>query len=197
MRILFKGEIEMIKTNRELLEEVIKDRLTKALGAESSEQTDRYFEEAMKAIDRQIKLDEKELEIEKVRMNQNFEVERDERRNQYDIEKDHRNTQFEFERQEMKQQHELDKEELIHKLSREESKESRDFEMKKKKLDISQANKDRMVRVIEIGAAVVAAPLIEAGCKKAFAKMICTFEQDNIFTTTAGRSLSGLFKFKK
>lgn len=104
----------MKKTNRELLNEVIEQRLKESL--ENPAEDNGSFEEAMAAIDRQIELD--------------------------------------------------------------------------------KVKKDKIMKCVEIGAAVVAAPLIEAGCKKAFAKMICTFEQDYTFTTTAGRALSSLFKFK-
>lgn len=63
--------------------------------------------------------------------------------------------------------------------------------------ELDKDKKDRMVKVVEIGMAVVAAPLIEAACKKGFARMICEFEEDHIFTTMAGKSLSALFKFRK
>lgn len=63
--------------------------------------------------------------------------------------------------------------------------------------ELDKDKKDRMVKVVEIGMAVVAAPLIEAACKKGFARMICEFEEDHIFTTMAGKSLSSLFKFRK
>ena len=53
------------------------------------------------------------------------------------------------------------------------------------------------MKYVEIGAAVILTPLIEAGCKKAFAHMLCEFEKDYNFTTMAGKSLSGLFKFRK
>lgn len=66
-----------------------------------------------------------------------------------------------------------------------------------KSIELEKQSKDRLVKYIEIGAFVLAAPLIDAGCKKAFAKMICDFEVDYNFTTTAGKSLSSLFKFKK
>ena len=105
----------MKKENKKLLEDVIKDRLTKSLG--DSDEASEAFKEAMEAIDRQNTLD--------------------------------------------------------------------------------KDNKDRMVKFVEIGTAVVLAPLIEAGCKKAFAHMICEFEKNDSFTTMAGKSLSGLFKFKK
>ena len=107
----------MGKKNKALLEEVINDRLNKALENGDEEQANAVFEEAMQAIDRQIELDKN--------------------------------------------------------------------------------NKDTLVKFVEIGAAVLLAPLVEAGCKKAFAKIICEFEKDYTFTTSAGRALSGLFRFKK
>ena len=105
----------MKKENKKLLEEVIKDRLTKSLG--DSDEASEAFKEAMEAIDRQNTLD--------------------------------------------------------------------------------KDNKDRIVKFVEIGTAAVLAPLIEVGCKKAFAHMICEFERNDSFTTMAGKSLSGLFKFRK
>lgn len=105
----------MKKENKKLLEDVIKDRLTKSLG--DSDEASEAFKEAMEAIDRQNTLD--------------------------------------------------------------------------------KDSKDRMVKFVEIGTAVVLAPLIETGCKKAFAHMICEFEKNDSFATMAGKSLSGLFKFKK
>ncbi len=62
---------------------------------------------------------------------------------------------------------------------------------------LDKDKKDRIVKVVEIGVTVVAAPLIEAACKKGFAHMICEFEKDYNFTTMAGKSLSALFKFRK
>lgn len=62
--------------------------------------------------------------------------------------------------------------------------------------ELDKNNKDRIVKVVEIGAAIVAVPLIEAGCKKAFAKLICEFEKDYTFTTSAGKTLANLFRFK-
>ena len=106
----------MKKENKALLQEVINDRLNKAL-SENGEESKAAFDEAMEAIDRQQTLD--------------------------------------------------------------------------------KDTKDRIVKVVEIGAAVLLAPLVEAGCKKAFAHMLCEFEKDYNFTTMAGKSLSALFKFRK
>lgn len=62
---------------------------------------------------------------------------------------------------------------------------------------LDKDKKDAIIKAVEIGAAVLLAPLVEAGCKKAFAHMLCEFEKDYNFTTMAGKSLSGLFKFRK
>lgn len=63
-------------------------------------------------------------------------------------------------------------------------------------VELEKQKKDKIVKCLEIGALVIAAPLIEAGCRKAFAEMICNFEKDYTFTTSAGRSLTSLFRFK-
>ena len=63
--------------------------------------------------------------------------------------------------------------------------------------EIDKDKKEKILKALEIGTAVVAAPLIEAACKKGFARMICEFEKDYNFTTMAGKSLSSLFKFRK
>lgn len=65
-----------------------------------------------------------------------------------------------------------------------------------KQNDISNAWKDRFIRCCEIGATVFLAPAVDYFFKKRFAERICLFEKDYTFTTTAGKSLSGLFRFK-
>lgn len=126
----------MKDTNRELLDEVIKDRLTRAMkNGSDADELKAVFDEAMMAIDRQVKLDEIEA--------------------------------------------------------------SRNEQVRNEELKKEEAKKDRIVRVVEIGAVLLAAPVIETICKKAYAKMLCEFEKDYTFTTTAGRALSGLFRFKK
>lgn len=106
----------MNKENKKLLDEVINNRLNRALDCENENASD-DFNEAMEAIDRQTELDKNK--------------------------------------------------------------------------------KDKIIKCVEIGAAVLLAPLIDAGCKKGFAKMLCEFEKDYSFSTTAGKALSGLFRFKK
>ena len=61
-------------------------------------------------------------------------------------------------------------------------------------IEKSKNNSQTALRVLEIAAAVVVAPIVENKFRKGFAKMICEFEKDYNFTTTAGRSLSKLFK---
>ena len=60
-----------------------------------------------------------------------------------------------------------------------------------------QAKKDRLVQVGTFAAGLVVAPVIDGLIKRGFAKMLCTFEKDYTFTTTAGKTLSSLFRFKK
>lgn len=153
----------MEKTNRELLEQVIEDRLTKSL--DDANNTD-AFEEAMKAIAKQNDIDKHIHELEKHSIN---------------VEK------FEHEvfMDKMKHDHEVMLEKLRHEL-----------DAQKLKQETKKDKRDTIMKVVEIGAIVVAAPLIEAGCRKAFAELLCNFEKDYTFTTTAGRSLSSLFRFK-
>lgn len=60
-----------------------------------------------------------------------------------------------------------------------------------------EAKFDRWVKYIEIGAVVIVTPVVGTVCNKVFAKIICEFEKDYTFTTSAGRSLSKLFSFGK
>lgn len=122
--------------NRELLDEVIENRLTRALQkGDDADEARTIFDEAMMAIDRQVKLDEIEA--------------------------------------------------------------SKNEQVRNEELKKEEAKKDRWVRCAEIGVILLAAPIVDTLCKKAYAKMLCEFEKDYTFTTTAGRSLSGLFRFKK
>lgn len=120
--------------NKQLLEEVIQDRLVKAQ-AMNSEEAEIAFGQAMEAIDRR-------LELSKI------EASHDEQ---------------------------LDKQELAKK----------------------EARNTWIIRGVEIGATCLAVPVVQYCCNKGFAKLMCNFEKDYTFTTSAGRSLSRLFNFKK
>lgn len=61
----------------------------------------------------------------------------------------------------------------------------------------SEAKKDRWVQIGIFGAGLIVAPIIEHISKKGFARYICEFEKDYTFTTSPGRSLASIFRFKK
>ncbi|MDR1549077.1 MAG: hypothetical protein LBT06_10880 [Hungatella sp.] len=68
-------------------------------------------------------------------------------------------------------------------------------------IEQDQAKKDSkwgmIIKAAEIGATILIVPTIDYLCKRAFAERICTFEREDTFRTQAGKSLSGLFRFKK
>ena len=71
------------------------------------------------------------------------------------------------------------------------------LQMVDRDIERAKAIRDGWIRVAEIGATAVVAPLVGYATHKGLAKMLCMFEKDYTFTTTAGRALSGLFRFKK
>ena len=54
-----------------------------------------------------------------------------------------------------------------------------------------------IIKFIEVGAIPAGLLVIDFLCKRSHTTRICNFEKDYTFTTTPGRSLSGLFRFKK
>lgn len=207
----------MKKENRDLLESLIEGTLKEAMG--NTDDNYKALEAAMKLIDRQLELDKQELEIEKLKMAQEHDKNRDEMKHQYELENETNRQEHELEAAELRQQfellmqdnknnaeserqaeaqdHEFNLEVIKQKFKMKELNVNKKIEEAKMKLENDQAAKDRLIRCGEIALAVIVTPMIEAGCKKAFAKMICDFEKDYNFTTMAGRSLSSIFKFKK
>ena len=207
----------MKKENRDLLESLIEGTLKEAMG--NTDDNYKALEAAMKLIDRQLELDKQELEIEKLKMAQEHDKNRDEMKHQYELENETNRQEHELNAAELRQQFELLMQDNKNNAESERQAEAQDhefnlevvrqkFKMKelnvnkkieeaKMKLENDQAAKDRLIKCGEIALAVIVTPMIEAGCKKAFAKMICDFEKDYNFTTMAGRSLSSIFKFKK
>lgn len=61
----------------------------------------------------------------------------------------------------------------------------------------SEAKKDRWVQIGTFGAGLLLGPTLEYFFKAGLTRYICEFEKDYTFITTPGRSLSGLFRFKK
>ena len=207
----------MKKENRDLLESLIEGTLKEAMG--NTDDNYKALEAAMKLIDRQLELDKQELEIEKLKMAQEHDKNRDEMKHQYELENETNRQEHELEAAELRQQFELLMQDNKNNAESERQAEAQDHEFNlevikqkyrlkelnvtkkieeaKMKLENDQAAKDRLIKCGEIALAVIVTPMIEAGCKKAFAKMICDFEKDYNFTTMAGRSLSSIFKFKK
>lgn len=207
----------MKKENRDLLESLIEGTLKEAM--DNTDENYKALEAAMKLIDRQLELDKQELEIEKLRMAQEHDKNRDEMKHQYELENETNRQEHELDVAELRQQFELLMQDNKNNAENERQAEAQDhefnlevlrqkFKMKelnvnnkieeaKMKLETDQAAKDRLIKCGEIALAVIVTPMIEAGCKKAFAKMLCDFEKDYNFTTMAGRSLSSIFKFKK
>lgn len=207
----------MKKENRDLLESLIEGTLKEAMG--NTDDNYKALEAAMKLLDRQLELDKQELEIEKLKMAQEHDKNRDEMKHQYELENEANRQEHELDVAELRQQFELSMQDNKNNAESERQAEAQDhefnlevlrqkFKMKelnvnkkieeaKMKHETDQAAKDRLIKCGEIALAVIVTPMIEAGCKKAFAKMICDFEKDYNFTTMAGRSLSSIFKFKK
>lgn len=207
----------MKKENRDLLESLIEGTLKEAM--DNTDENYKALEAAMKLIDRQLELDKQELEIEKLKMAQEHDKNRDEMKHQYELENETNRQEHELDVAELRQQfellmqdnknnaeserqaeaqdHEFNLEVLRQKFKMKELNVNKKIEEAKMKLETDQAAKDRLIKCGEIALAVIVTPMIEAGCKKAFAKMICDFEKDYNFTTMAGRSLSSIFKFKK
>lgn len=207
----------MKKDNRELLESLIQNRLKEAL--KNEDENSKAFKEAMEAIDRQLEIDRRELEMQKEELKLKHEKEITECKQQFEIEKEESKQEFEMEVLDKRNSHDLEKETLKSKLDKNREDANRKFqmaleekkfdhdmvkqqvahenEMKKAKMEANQAKLNTAVKVAEIAAAVIIAPLIDFRCKETFAHMLCEFEKDYNFTTMAGRSLSAIFKFKK
>lgn len=207
----------MKKENRDLLESLIEGTLKEAMS--NKDEDYKALEVAMKLIDRQLELDKQELEIKKLKMAQEHDKNRDEMKHQYELANETIRQEHELEAAELRQEfellmqdnknnaeserqadaqdHEFNLEVIKQKYKLKELNVTKKIEEAKMKLETDQAAKDRLIKCGEIALAVIVTPMIEAGCKKAFAKMICDFEKDYNFTTMAGRSLSSIFKFKK
>ena len=56
---------------------------------------------------------------------------------------------------------------------------------------------NRIIRIVEVAAIPAGLFVLDCLFKRYYMKQVCNFEKDYTFTTTPGRSISGLFKFKK
>ena len=207
----------MKKDNRDLLESLIQNRLEEAL--KNEDENSKAFEEAMKAIDRQLEIDKREADMQKEELKLKHDKEKEESRQQFEIEREESKQHFEVDIQTKRHEFDLEKEEVKSNLDSIRDDKNRNFqvqleemkqefelhrdelnyyrEKEKAELEAKKARNEMLIKGIEIAAAVIVAPLIDTRCKTTFAHMLCEFEKDYNFTTMAGRSLSGLFKFKK
>lgn len=73
----------------------------------------------------------------------------------------------------------------------------RENRIEEQKLKKKDSKVNAILRCIEIGGTILLVPVIDFIFKDQFAHTICNFEKDYSFTTTAGRTLGSLFRFKK
>ncbi len=125
----------MVESTRELLTDVINNRLAETSEHFEGVESTKSFEEAMSALDRQIKMDELDITQDK------------------NIRDD---------------------------------------------VAVREKNKkDRIIQIAGLAAGVILTPILDFAFKRAFSRDICEFEKNYDFTTSAGKSLSSLFRFKK
>ena len=74
---------------------------------------------------------------------------------------------------------------------------SREEQIAKDEQSKREAKREVIIRCVEIGAAAIITPVVYYFTNKGFAKFVCLFEKDDYFSTTAGKSLSKLFRFGK
>lgn len=193
----------MKEQNKDLLETLIQDRLTKSMS--DDENAEQYFNEAMKAIDRQLEIDKRESEMQQEIVKHKYDTERELSKNEfalnmekmkqdYDKEKEISKQNFEISREEKRQSFESVRDDKNIKCEMDKKAMDKEIELAKIKSQQNSNRAEKAIKLIEIGATLVAAPLIGLKCNTIFAKTICEFEKDYMFTTTAGKTLSKLFK---
>lgn len=74
----------------------------------------------------------------------------------------------------------------------------------KDRLEESKLNKSKeeqrkndILRIVEVVAVPVGLFVLDCLFKRYYMRSVCNFEKDYTFTTTPGKSISGLFKFKR
>ena len=193
----------MKEQNKDLLETLIQDRLTKSMS--DDENAEQYFNEAMKAIDRQLEIDKRESEMQQEIVKHRYDTERELSKNEfalnmekmkqdYDKEKEISKQNFEISREEKRQSFESVRDDKNIKCEMDKKAIDKEIELAKIKSQKDSNRSEKAIKLIEIGATLVVAPLIGLKCNTLFAKTICEFENDYMFTTTAGKTLSKLFK---
>ena len=206
----------MNNENTVLLKKVINDRLEVAYKLDSSD--DDYnrqpLEDALKAIDKMNSIAKNELDLEKIKLElenklqiEKIKLESDRKKLELEIEAKNKveMEKINLERERIK----LEREKYILENNTKNRVEDEKIRIEGEKIRLEREKNcdvinieneklviDSLLKVLEIGVALVAVPMIDNKFKTRFAEMICNFEKDYNFTTTAGRSLSSLFKFK-
>lgn len=175
----------MRNTNYELLNELLKDRLEIALSGLPNEDDydNRAFNEAIKLAETINILDKNNVDMTKLEKELENKLEIEDKKNEIQRSKNEL---------EINAKKEVDKEKLrieSEKLRLDNQKSVNNYNLEQDKL-----RTQRLLKVLEVTAAVVLTPMIDNKFRTKFAKLICNFEKDYNFTTTAGRSLSKLFK---
>lgn len=171
----------MNDSNRELLDQVVERRLMDVLESDLGTDEEKLaFKEAMDAIDREISLRKLDDSYYAESENRVFEKEK------FEASKQEKTALMVFEEKKFKS-------------TTDEQVARRELDAKKQVFDEEHRSKESK-RAFWIGIGTIAgtiiAPVAGFFTKKAFAKMICTFEKDYTFTTSAGRSLGSFFRFK-
>lgn len=175
----------MRNTNYEMLNELLKDRLEIALSGLPNEDDydNRAFNEAIKLAETINILDKNNVDMTKLEKELENKLEIEDKKNEIQRIKNEL---------EINAKKEVDKEKLrieSEKLRLDNQKSVNNYNLEQDKL-----RTQRLLKILEVTAAVVLTPMIDNKFRTKFAKLICNFEKDYNFTTTAGRSLSKLFK---
>lgn len=179
----------MDKTNKMLLEEVINKKLEYVLSiGEGYEESEKAFDQLIEAIDRSIEISKnddmyedkmKSLDLEKIK------IENDKQIRMEQIKNDKFKTDIENEKIHN------DNENRIVEIKNE--KEARLAQLQINKWDII---KGVGISILEIVAISIVTPALERKFKSNFAKDCMTWEDTHTFTTTPGRSVKDIFRFK-
>ena len=79
----------------------------------------------------------------------------------------------------------------------EKTKTSHDEQVEKQKTSTKEAKVSTIIRCVEIAGTILLVPIVTTVWNRVYAKDLCNFEKDYTFTTSAGKSLSRLFRFGK
>lgn len=175
----------MRNTNYEMLNDLLKDRLEIALSGLPNEDdyNSKAFSEAMKLAETINVLDRNNIEMAKLEKELVNKLEIEDKKNEVQRRKNEL---------EINAKKEVDKEKL--KLDSEKIRLENQKSVNNYNLEQDKLKTQRLLKILEVTAAVILTPMIDNKFRTKFAKMICNFEKDYNFTTTAGRSLTKLFK---